>query len=505
MTIAFDTIPTNILVPLFWAETRPAQAPYNASLRLLLIGRKVAGGTATVNTPYILSEDTVARLFGRGSMLLAMYRAARKNAPFAEIWGIDKGVGEDPVAATGSITVTGAPSAANSGVLAFTVGGRPYQVTVRSTHTIPQVASLIIAAINRDPDRYVNAAVDAVNTAKVNLTVRWAGTSGGWCVIVIDRTGEVNLAMRMISITQMQGGLAEGNIGAALAGIGDQVFDVIVFPYGNKVDYDLMDAFMDHESGRWSPYQQLYGHGVTAHSGLFAGLVNVGLLQNGPHVSSIGVYATASPPWDWAAALGAVMAQYLNGPPAVSRPLQGLPLRGVIPSHIVSTYPDIVERQSLLDAGISTFTVDPDGTVRINRIVTMRKTNVWGSPDASWRDVNTLFQASYFIRSMRAAITGTFPRAALTDQDSGIAGFASPGQIRDVIIHEYKRLESLGLVENHELFTSGLVVERDTVEANRVNILMRPDVVNQLVVIATLVETHLQLEGALIPEEGVEE
>ena len=93
-------------------------------------------------------------------------------------------------------------------------------------------------------------------------------------------------------------------------------------------------------------------------------------------------------------------------------------------------------------------------------------------------------------------MTGTFPRAALTDDDVAIPGFASPGKIRDLIIHEYKRLVALGLVENADLFEQGLIVERNAVDANRVDVFMRPDVVNQLRVIATLVETHLQLKDS---------
>ena len=41
-----------------------------------------------------------------------------------------------------------------------------------------------------------------------------------------------------------------------------------------------------------------------------------------------------------------------------------------------------------------------------------------------------------------------------------------------------------GLVENIDAFKSGIIVERNANDENRVDILMTPDLVNQLMVIA---------------------
>ena len=129
---------------------------------------------------------------------------------------------------------------------------------------------------------------------------------------------------------------------------------------------------------------------------------------------------------------------------------------------------------------------------------TLRKTNVYGDPDVSWADAITMFQTQYFVRSMRAHIQSTFPRCALTDVPTGINGFASVQQIATAILHNYRMLEGAGLVENFGLFAQYLIVERDLYDRNRVNCLMRPDMVNQLRVVAALVETHLQIDiGAL--------
>ena len=50
-------------------------------------------------------------------------------------------------------------------------------------------------------------------------------------------------------------------------------------------------------------------------------------------------------------------------------------------------------------------------------------------------------------------------------------------------------------MENVDLFARYLIVERNPSDRNRVDVLMRPDFVNQLRVVAALVETHLELDA----------
>jgi phage tail sheath gpL-like len=217
------------------------------------------------------------------------------------------------------------------------------------------------------------------------------------------------------------------------------------------------DAFMGETSGRWSPYKQIYGHIFMCDAGTVSDLVTAGNLRNGPHVTVMGIPATLTPhpTWSWTGAICGRAAQHWIAPPEMSRPEQTLELVGILAPKNSADWPDIADRQALLMAGISTYTVDQDRTVRLDRLVTNYKTNDWGDLDGSWRDAITMYQIMYFTRSMRGAITGAFPRAALTDYDSGIPGFASPGQIKDVLIHNYRALKNIGLCENSKSLRVG--------------------------------------------------
>ena len=106
MAIQFNEIPGNLRVPFMRVEFNAGQAPYASIARLVLIGQKTAAGTAEANKPVWVTggEDG---LFGAGSMLACMYKIARKNGPFQEIWAVPLSDAAASTAATGTITVGG--------------------------------------------------------------------------------------------------------------------------------------------------------------------------------------------------------------------------------------------------------------------------------------------------------------------------------------------------------------------------------------------------------------
>lgn len=494
--IAFPNIPESVLVPLWYAEIVPGFSPVEATLKLLLVGHRnddtFDPGVAVDETPYLMSTTNYRELFGKGSMLTTMYRFARKQAPFLEIWGVSCIPTGGGTRAAGSIRVTGTPH--RNDELRFGIAGESVAVLVRATDTKAVLATRIRETINQNKLLPVVASITSP-TDTVNLTVRWGGASGNDVNISNGDLGVWNRAVtQLLTIAQPTGGAGSPGIAGVLAAIGDLPFDVFACGFrANDTLLDALTAFMDGISGRWSPAKQLYGHWIVT---LFDSVSNMTTFANGrndPHVSVIGLISSPHPSWCWSAAAAAVIGEHFASPPEMSRPEQTLLLEGILPPTSPLNWLDQEERQVLLEYGLSTITVDPDRSVRLERLTTLYKLDDAGFPDGSWRDAITLFQASYFVRYMRNAITGAFPRAALTKQDTGIPGFASPGTIKDVIIHAYATLVSVGLVENLELFSTYLVVQINSMNANRVDVLMRIDVVNQLRILAALVETDLNL------------
>lgn len=496
MPVAFNDMPNNILTPLAFFEVRGAQTPFSGALRLMLLGHKnTVGGSAAYDKPYRLSNSNAKQLFGPGSMVHAMYQKAKMNGEFVEIWGITTTpqVGSTP--AVRQIVVDTVPPF--DGVATIYIAGYPVSIVVRKVDTLAQVATRLRAAVNNAGNQTrvpVKALTVGSDVAIVELQAKWAGESGNDIPIELSIWGDENkLANAIYTLGTFTPATGNVSLAAGLASMGDEPYDVIAVGF-EGVDAQLaqLKDFMDHTQGRWSPLRQIFGHTICARVDAYSDLVTDGLTQNNPHNTTIGLLGSPSPPWEWSAAFGAVMAAHWDSPPSVSRPLQTLELNGVQPPRNPLQWFTADERNGLLTAGISTYTVDKDRTVRIERVRTNYQTNPGGDPDDSLADAITLFQAMFFTRSMKTMLTGNFGRHGLKDDASDIAGITSPSQLAEAMIHEYIFLETQGLVEHSRTFAQSLVVERNAFDADRVDAFMPIDVVNQLRVIATVVEINLQ-------------
>ena len=114
-------VPANLRVPFFWAEFNPGVAPYVAVSRLLLLGQKTAGGSATAGVAIGPLQDNEDGLFGPGSMMARMVKIARLNAPLQEIWALPIADAAG-TAASGTIDVSAAPTV--NGELNVYIAGR---------------------------------------------------------------------------------------------------------------------------------------------------------------------------------------------------------------------------------------------------------------------------------------------------------------------------------------------------------------------------------------------
>jgi phage tail sheath gpL-like len=68
--------------------------------------------------------------------------------------------------------------------------------------------------------------------------------------------------------------------------------------------------------------------------------------------------------------------------------------------------------------------------------------------------------------------------------------------IRGELLAAYSDMELDGIVENAKAFAAALIVERDTNNPNRVNVLLPPDYVNQLRVFALLNQFRLNYSAS---------
>lgn len=492
MTVSFNSIPSDLAVPLFYAEIDNSVASTGGSVtRRLILAHANDDKTDIVPTLALLSRtsDAVA-LAGEGSMLAAMCDVWRRGDPVGELWGIALPM-QEGVAATGAISVSGA--ATDAGLLSMYIAGRRIRVTVASGATSGDVVASLVAAVNVTPNVPVKA---SLRDGKIILTCKWKGETGNDISVELNRGGlaamERTPAGLTVTTTAMAGGAGTPDITTALAAAGDTEFEFVCQPWTDAASLDTIGEWMNDVSGRWSWSSMLYGHVYSARRGTPGELVTAGRARNDPHVTINGFETDCPrPAWEQAAAFAARQAVFISADPA--RPTQTGLLVGIEAARAGRRF-ILNERQSLLTSGIAT-TSSTDGSMRIERAVTTYQRNAYGQPDDSYLDSETLHTTAYVMRFLRQRITSKYGRHKLAGDGTRFgpgAAIVTPKIIRAELIAAYDELERLGIVENADLFAQYLVVERDQTNPNRVNVLFPPDYVNQLRIFAVLNQFRLQ-------------
>ena len=492
MTVSFNNIPSGIRVPLFYAEIDNSMAnTATGELRTLIIGQ-MTEGKATVGKPVLVSSDAAGKeYFGRGSMLARMNTVYRKNDSVGEVWAIPLADAENAVAASATMTLAGEPTA--TGTISLYIGADKIAVTAAEGATITELASLIADAITAKADLPVTATA-AENV--VTLEAKNKGTFGNDIPIAFNvqglAAGEEFPEGLSIVFTQMSGGAGDPDLQTVIDAMGDDEYDFILLPYSDVTSLDAFKEVMNDATGRWSYARQIYGHVYTCRRGTANDLVSFGKTRNDQHCSIIGIEQNVpSLAVEVLAAYGAQNAAKIAIDPA--RPTQTLELIGVTSAPKGSRF-IMSERQSLLTSGIATQYTE-SGYMRVERAITTYQTNAFGDSDNSYLDSETLHTLAYVTRQLRSCITSKYPRHKLANDGTRFgAGQAvvTPSIIRAELIALYAKLEKKAIVENADLFAQYLIVERNADDPNRIDVLLPPDLVNQLRVFAVLNQFRLQ-------------
>lgn len=479
--ISFNDIPGNLRVPFVAAEfdaSGASQGPALLAYRGLIIGQKTSAGTGAANTLYrVTSAAQVAVLGGRGSMLHRQAIAWFAANKATEAW---IGVLEDDsegVAAHGTITVTGPATAA--GTIALCIGGVRVPVGVAVDDTADDIAAAIAAAITANGDLGVTAtATDAV----VTVTYRHKGEVGnGFDMRANYRDGEALPAGVTLAFVALASGTSNPALDDLIAALGDTWFHVWTHPY---VDATSLDALETELTSRFGPLRMIDGVAVTSAVGTHSALVTKGDSRNSGHSLIVGQPGQnpVTPAEEFAAEAAALIAYYGNADPA--RPFQTLAMSHALPPAESDLF-TIQERNLLLYDGVATTRVAAGGVVQLERMITTYQEDGAGSPDTAYLDVNTPLTLLYMRYSFRARMQSKYPRHKLGSDGTRFGpgqAIITPKLGKAEAISWFRDMEELGLAENFDQFKRDLVVERNVSDPNRLDFLLPPDLINQLIV-----------------------
>lgn len=490
MAISFDKIPSNIRTPGVFTEVNNSQAVRGAQLiamRMLLLGQKLAAGTAAALTALrITSVEQARTAFGAGSMLAGMVEAALAQNSTNELWVMPIADNGSGVAAAGSVSFGGAPTQA--GTLNLYIAGRRVQIGVATTDTPASLATALAAAITADTNLPVTAAVDGTTASKVNITARNKGEAGNGIDVRVNYFGEATPAGLAVTIVAMAAGAGNPDIAAALTALGDEWYHAIAMPYTDAASLTVLETEL---ASRFDPLREIEGHAFAAARASHGDLGTLGDSRNSPHLSIVSAAAEPMPPYVKAAETTAIAARFASIDPA--RPLQTLAYVYCLPPVEADRFTQ-EERNLLLYDGIATTTVDAGGVMRVERMVTTYKSNAAGAADTSYLDVETLLTLMTIRHDWRDYIARKYPRHKLANDGTRFGpgqAVVTPGVIKAEAVVKFREWEELGLVENFDQFKADIIVERNASDPNRLDVLLPPDLVNGLRVVATQIQFRL--------------
>lgn len=459
--VSFATIPASIRKPGKYFEFNTALAVRTLaanSQKVLLVGQRTASGTVAAGVlTDVFNDADAGKFFGFGSQLHMMASAAINTYPGMSLQAIamdDAGAG---VAATGTITATGTATAA--GTLTAYIANDVVNVAISAADTPTIIAAALVAAITARPDIPVTAGAAA---GVVTLTAKNKGTLGNQIKVSAVITGAAGVTAPVVPMAS--GATDPTTLAATLATAFTAGHNIIALSLNDSASLQLLRTHLDNVSGA---LEQRGAVGVAGHVGTLAQSTTLAAAINSGRITIGLAPSTLSMPFEIAAAYAALLASEED--PA--RPLNTLPLKGigVIP---LANRLSRTEQENALANGVTPFEVGPGDKVQVVRAVSTYTLDANSVPDISLLDITTIRTLDYVRKTMRERVTLRFPRDKLSSRTAN--------RVRSELLDVMYKLEELEIIDNVDLYKSGLIVERDSQDPNRLNAKIPTDVVNGL-------------------------
>jgi phage tail sheath gpL-like len=392
-----------------------SQAVTNTGQKILVVGQKVASGTAVAGalTQSIANGGAENALFGRTSQLAKLVRANKVRNQSIQIDAIALDDAGGGTAAAGAFVVTG--TATEAGTFTIIVGSElnhSFSIAVASGTTATAVGDLIVTALGLDLD--------------LPATIRGS------------------IAGLSTSVTAMAGGATDPTLTALFDVVGDARYQAIVWPYPDSLS--VLTAFLNPRFN--ADGKVLDGVGFTAKADTFSNLKVLGAAPNSQSLVVIGDKLESETnykgpsiveiPMVKAAQLAGFRSLRLDssgvsiadliittngpldsfgGPALASKPFFNMPFADLLPIRVGRGFDDS-EIEDLKSNGISLLGNNPAGnTVVAGEIVTTYLTDTAGNPDVTFgflSYVDTASQArEYRYNNYRAR----FAQSRLTEGD----------------------------------------------------------------------------------------
>lgn len=478
MPISFDRIPAALRYPGAYVEIDGSQAGLGGDIpAVLLVGQKLASGTAAAGEIVRIGSvaDAVDKA-GAGSMLAQMAARYRAIDPVLDLYMLPYADLPAGVQATGTLTVTAAPTA--SGTLAVYVAGRRVQVGITAGATAAAVATAIAAAITDAGDDIpvTAAAVGAV----VTLTSRHKGSCGNDIDLRLSLYQEPIPAGLAVTIAAMSGGTGNPDTGDLTAILGQQWYRYVALGFA---DASTLAAWHAESQLRYAPPIQAGFRAFAAFRGDYLAAAAFGEAKNCEHIAMLAAGINPTPTWEAAAITAAAAAPRLFNSPVQS--LEGAALTGMV----AVDYFDWTQANSLLFSGMSVMQVGRDGSCSIKRLISLYQYRADGSSDDAYLDINAAEVMERIRYEQRIGAIQRFVGSAAARSPEGYRPglrITTVDEVRAYLLSLYQLtlMQEYGWVQDYSYYKANLIVEQDPDNPSRFNYRDTPVILSPFYVLA---------------------
>lgn len=475
--------------PIFSVDFDPSANPGDSTLeyRGLIIGQKTSDGSmSTLTLTKINSPSDANAKAGAGSQIALMAKAWFSQNQNTPLWAIATAMpGEGAVQSVRTFEIDNTATAA--GNLYWYVNGVRVIVAVQTGDTPEVMATNTLNALSQYSDLPFDITIATTDGGyNVIMTAKCAGQAGDRLDARLNyQDGEMlPAAVEITASHTYDAGGHDPSISGVVAALGDEWFQTIISAFSPDFTTDNITTLNAELVDRFGPIRMIDGTAFMSIRGAnLSGLESAATDLNSPHICIPHSFGLLQSPYEYAAEIGAIVAREAEADPAL--PITDLEVVGVAPP-VSSQRFTLTENNMLLHDAISTFTT-VSGRVKVQRLITTYLTDSQGNADTSYLNVETMNTLRYLRFDFRRQMSRDYSRAKIADDSA----YIPPGQTimtptvgRAAAIAIFKTWMALGLVTNLEAFKANLTVARDPNNATRMNFLLPPNLIGQLIVTA---------------------
>ena len=472
--MALNFIPANRRYPLTAININNEFAVQGDSIqpyRSLFIGPKLSSGTAPIGqVTQINSLGDAATKLGRGSAAYDFAKGFFAQTPGHELHVL---VIDDASLTKRNSTLTFTGSSISAGVLALYIGGTRLSVNVADGDTIAQVATNVASAISGQADIPFTATASAgvvtlasKNNGLFTQDIQIAHSRG------VSESLPTGLALAVADTTAGAGVPSSLPFSAVDS---NTQYILVSTCFNDTGTLGLIDTEL---VARNSALRKVDGYNVIAKYGSLAELTALGNAFNSQFLSILPAIGNSTESYIAGATVGQ-LAKIKAADPAAS--VRGAELVGVSPALNSEVLTDS-QLNTLLLNGVSAYDVVL-GKVSLALMATTYKTDTDGQADVSYFDLSVLFVVSYLRYDLDNLSREKFSGAKIgRDGVRYRQGqkIVTEKSMEAEIISRFDAWEERGLIEDRAAFRESLQVSRHANDVNRMDIILMPNVVNEL-------------------------